>query len=156
MLIKPEFFPNIVDLVPHTGEMVMLHRVVSWHGREVVVAVDLTRPNVMADKNGRIPGYVALEFMAQGIAVAGGLERRAQGKGPMIGLVLGARKFQVLVSHFPTEGEMHVHVRETFAQNPVAVCDASITLGNECLARGEIKVTQPDSEEIIRKLLRER
>lgn len=150
---KQHLFPNIVDLVPHAGEMVMLHRVVCWHGREVVVAADLVRPNIMAGENGRIPGYVGLEFMAQGISAAAGLERRAEGKDPIIGLVLGARKYQAFVSYFPTEGEIHVRVRETFVQNPVAVFEASISLGNKCLARGEIKVTQPDSEETLRKVL---
>lgn len=150
---KEVLFPDIIDLVPHTGDMVMLHRVVSWRDREVVVAADLSRPNVMADDTGRIPGYVGLEFMAQGISVAAGLERRAQNMGPIIGLVLGARRFQSFVSHFPAEGEMHIHVKEKFLQGPIAVFDASITLGDKCLAQGEIKVTQPDNQEMLHQIL---
>lgn len=146
-------FPEIIDLVPHTGDMVMLHRIISWHDGEVVVAADLSRPNVMADDTGRIPGYVGLEFMAQGISVAAGLERRAQNMGPAIGLVLGARSFQSFVSHFPTEGEMHVHVKQKFLQGPIVVFDASITLGDKCLAQGEIKVTQPDNQEKLHQIL---
>lgn len=148
-----EPFPDIVDLIPHTGEMVMLHRIVSRHDREVVVAVDLSRPNVMADKTGRIPGYVGLEFMAQGISVAAGLERRARNKSPAIGLVLGARMFQTYTSHFPTDGEIHIHVKQKFMQDPIAVFDASITLGDQCLAQGEIKVTQPDNQEMLHEIL---
>lgn len=146
-------FPDIIDLVPHTGNMVMLHRIVSWHDREVVVAADLSRPNIMSDETGRIPGYVGLELMAQGIAVAAGLERRTKGKSPIIGLVLGTRKFQTFVSHFPDEGEINVHVKENFFQDPIAVFDASITFGDKCLAQGEIKVTQPDDPETLYKIL---
>lgn len=150
---KEVLFPDITDLLPHTGDMVMLHRVVSWREREVVVAADLSRPNLMADDTGRIPGYVGLEFMAQGISVAAGLERRIQNMDPVIGLVLGARRFQSFVSHFPTEGEMHVHVKEKFLQGSISVFDASITLGDKCLAQGEIKVTQPDNQEMLRQIL---
>ena len=85
-------FPEIGALVPHAGPMRLLHEVVHHDDEETRCRVRAEDSAVLADRRGRIGSHVALEWMAQCVAVRGGLIAAAEGASPRPGLFLGARR----------------------------------------------------------------
>ena len=84
-------FPPVAELVPHTGDMVWLSRVVGHGGDRTVCEVDIDGREFLPDPDGNVPVWVGLEFMAQCVAAHGGLVGREKGELPQIGYLLGSR-----------------------------------------------------------------
>jgi predicted hotdog family 3-hydroxylacyl-ACP dehydratase len=70
--------------------MLLLDEVCSWE-RDVVECRVRVRHDSPFVRHGRVPGSVALEYMAQCIAVYAGLRARSRGEPIRIGYLLGAR-----------------------------------------------------------------
>lgn len=103
-------FPPIASLVPQSGPMCLLDRVLEHEPHRTVCAVDPARSTVLARPDGRVPAFVGLEYMAQCIAVHGGLLARARGEAPRPGLFLGARRVSFAVEAFRGDRPLRVEV----------------------------------------------
>ncbi len=104
-------FPAIEELVPHAGPMCLLDRVLRHDEEETACAVRPEASGALALGDGRLPASVALEWMAQCIAVDGGLRARAHGVPPRPGLFLGARRASLPGDAFDPDGELVVVAR---------------------------------------------
>ena len=72
-------FPPIALLLPQAGAMRLLERVLAHDGDGTRCAVNPSRSALFRDASGRVPAWVALEYMAQCAAADGSLRRRARG-----------------------------------------------------------------------------
>ncbi len=104
-------FPEVERIVPHAGPMCLLDRVLRNDEQETVCAVRPSASGVLALPDGRIPATAALEWMAQCIAVHGGLRAWKEGSPPLPGLFLGARRATLPAAAFDMEGELVVTAR---------------------------------------------
>lgn len=93
-------FPPIASLVPQSGPMCLLDRVLEHEPHRTVCVVDPARSAALARPDGLVPAYVGLEYMAQCIAAHGGLVARSRGEPPRAGLFLGARRVSFAVEAF--------------------------------------------------------
>ena len=84
-------FPPVEELLPQSGRMVLLSRVLEHTERRTRCAVDISADTTFADGDGGVPAWVALEYMAQCIAAHGGLRARAAGEPVTMGFLLGSR-----------------------------------------------------------------
>jgi predicted hotdog family 3-hydroxylacyl-ACP dehydratase len=100
------------EFIRHTDRMLLLdrlveagpnHAVCSWHPPEHLPWLQ--------DSWG-IPAYVAIECMAQCVAVLAGAKARLNGFAPPLGLLLGTRHFEAQVSHLNFGVEYYVTCRE--------------------------------------------
>lgn len=104
---------RIADLVPHSGNMCLLERVVSWNEDGATLATtthrNLTHP--LAD-GGRLRAIHLCEYGAQAMAVHGGLMARARGERMQPGLLVSLRDVQLGCDHVhDLEGELFVETR---------------------------------------------
>lgn len=104
-------FPPLATVVPHAAPMLLLDRVLAHAETETRCALRLAASELFADSEGRIPAYLSLEWMAQCIAVHGGLRSHALGAPPRPGLFLGTRRARLPGRSFAPEGELHVSAR---------------------------------------------
>lgn len=104
-------FPDLEELLPHAGPMCLLDRVLRHEELETACAVRPAASAALALPDGRIPTTVALEWMAQCIAVHGGLRAREEGRPPLQGLFLGARRATLPAGPFEAESELVVTAR---------------------------------------------
>lgn len=104
-------FPDLEELLPHAGPMCLLDRVLRHEEHETICAVRPADSAVLALPDGRIPSTVALEWMAQCIAVHGGLRAREEGESPQPGLFLGARRATLPAGPFEADRELVVTAR---------------------------------------------
>jgi len=90
-----EPFPTVAELIPHSGPMCLLDRVLEHSPESTVCRVDPSGSLVLARPDGSVPAWVALEYMAQCVAVHGGLLARSSGGKSRPGLLLGSRRVRL-------------------------------------------------------------
>lgn len=84
--------PKFADLVPHSGDMVLLDRVVEKTNDTISCALCL-QPESRFVREGRVRPLVGLEYMAQAVAAYAGWSDLVDGDNPEIGFLIGVRNF---------------------------------------------------------------
>lgn len=95
-----KFIDPATHLIPHSGKMAQLKRIIDYGEDWIRAEADLTADNIFAE-NGRIPAWAALEILAQGIAALAGIRAEQAGEPVRPGFLLGTRKFTASVAHLP-------------------------------------------------------
>ena len=85
-------WPAPDKLLVHAAPMIWL-RSVEWHDAcETACRAFVADLGAFRDPAGGVGAHVALEWMAQCVAAHAGLERRARGEAPCLGLLLGSKR----------------------------------------------------------------
>jgi predicted hotdog family 3-hydroxylacyl-ACP dehydratase len=147
--VSGDLFPPVEQLVPHAGPMCLLSRVIEHNPGRTVCAAAVSRSEVLADPDGCVPVWVGLEYMAQCIAVHGGLSGRARGEPPRPGLFLGSRRVQFSVPHFSADQQLLVSASHHAGERGLVAFDCEIhdisDSGGSPLVRGRANVYIVDS-----------
>jgi len=135
-------FPPISALVPHSGPMSLLDRVLAHSLEQTVCSVDPADSRMFAEKDGRVPAWLGLEYMAQCIAAHGGLVARSLGEPPRPGLFLGTRRAEFASAYFERGAELHVTATHHRGETGLVVfdCDVRPAMGGEPLVKGRMNV----------------
>ena len=96
---------------------------------------------------GGVPGCVALEYMAQTMAVVVGLACRRSGEPPKVGFVLGSRRMSIAISVFRSGERYRIHAKcdyqdESFGSFDCKVEDSS----GATVASARLTAFQPSGE----------
>ncbi|MBB5205770.1 putative hotdog family 3-hydroxylacyl-ACP dehydratase [Inhella inkyongensis] len=138
---------EIHDLVPHRGTMSWLSRVIEVGPEHLVAEADIG-PDHLLLRDGRLSAATGVEFMAQTVAAWAGVQRRAQGGQPLIGFLLGTRRYQCSRSHFALGSTLRIEVRRSFqAENGLSQFEARIAIEGEAVASANLNVFGPDDPE---------
>jgi predicted hotdog family 3-hydroxylacyl-ACP dehydratase len=108
--MTPSFLP-IGDYLPHRGRMVLLDRVLEAAAGRIVCAVGVRGDSVFC-RDGRVPAYVGIEYMAQTAGALVGWESREKGEPVKTGFLVSAREYVSSVDGFPAGAELAVEARE--------------------------------------------
>lgn len=101
--------PDIRSLVPHSGPMVLLDRVISVDQENLCAEVRIHADSVFAGKDG-VGSWVGIEYMAQAIAAHAGYAARLRGEPVKIGFLLGSRRYDCSRSTFALLSVLRIHV----------------------------------------------
>jgi len=91
--------PDMRDLVPHSGTMVLLDRVLSVDGDGLCAEVAIHAGSVFCE-HGEVGAWVGIEYMAQAIAAHAGYCARLRGEPVKLGFLLGSRRYTSRVGGF--------------------------------------------------------
>jgi predicted hotdog family 3-hydroxylacyl-ACP dehydratase len=87
--------PNVAGLIPHSGTMCLLERIVSWTDDEIRLETSTHRsPNNPLRSNGRLRAVHLCEYGAQAMAVHGALRSQANGVQATPGMLVSLRSVQ--------------------------------------------------------------
>jgi predicted hotdog family 3-hydroxylacyl-ACP dehydratase len=144
-------FDSVDQLLPHTGEMILISDVSSWDDDNACVTVEQDGSSVFADEDGNVPAWVGVEYMAQAVAVFAGIQAKQNNRPVNLGFLLGTRKYRVYVSNFTKNTNLIIRVnREMFEENGIALFSCRIYAGEKLLAEADIKAIQPNNvDELI-------
>lgn len=136
--------PDIRSLVPHTGAMVMLDRVISFDQESLCAEVRIHADSLFAGADG-VGGWVGIEYMAQAIAAHAGYAARLRGEPVKIGFLLGSRRYECHRSTFALHSVLRIHVlRVLQAENGLASFECRIEdVEKNILATATITVFEP-------------
>ncbi|MBV1889157.1 MAG: hotdog family protein [Proteobacteria bacterium] len=120
---------NVAELVPHSGTMSLLDRVIEYGEDWLQAEVTITADSMFADKQG-VPAWIGLEYLAQTIAAFAGLQERQKGDLPKLGFLVGSRRYSCSEEYFPIGQTLQLRVeREMESESGLNVF--------QCMLKGE-------------------
>jgi predicted hotdog family 3-hydroxylacyl-ACP dehydratase len=123
--VRSPAFPPVAELMPHSGPMCLLDAVLEHTPERTVGRVEPSRSARLADRDGGVPIWVGLEYMAQCVAVHGGLAARSRGEPLRPGLLLGSRRLRFGARALPPH-ELAVEVRHHRGERGLVVFDCQV------------------------------
>jgi len=142
--------PNVRELVPHAGAMVLLDRVVSA-GDDILCAEVVIGPQTLFCDGQGVGAWVGIEYMAQAVAAFAGYEARQRGEPVRVGFLLGSRRYECAQPAFALGSSLHVHVQRTLqGENGLGAFECRIEDAAQAgvtLATAIITVFQPNKVE---------
>lgn len=138
--------PSPATLIPHAGKAVLLDEIRAVSGHRLVASLRVRPDTSFSDASGNLPAWVGPEIMAQAIAaISGHRSRLRDGRAAAVGLLLGVRQYETVVSEFRPGEELSVEVIESSAdEEGRGVFDCTILRSQEVLAVGTLTVFQPE------------
>lgn len=110
------------------------------------VDVSPSSPFFVAEHDG-VPGCVALEYMAQTMALCAGFMRRSRALPPKLGFVLGSRKLEILIPFFKNGERYRVRAECTYQDESFGSFDCSIRDRSGALvATAQMTAFQPEGD----------
>lgn len=135
---------ELQTLIPHTGKMLLLSRVLDYDCKGSVRAeYDITENCLFYDPviNG-VPAWVGFEFMAQTISALSGIRTRERGEKPKMGFILSVPSMQILTSVFSAGSSLEIRMNETDCTNLLYTYEGEILLNGEKVMEGKLMVME--------------
>lgn len=131
--------------------MILLDEVVSVDEETAICRTHITRGGILEpflDSQGNLPGWYALELMAQTIGVWSGWHRAKQGQKMIsLGMVLGARELICAAGCLPKGKTVSIAIKLLMRDERFGSFECEIS-AEETLATGRINTFQPNNEEL--------
>ncbi len=142
----------IEELLLQRDDMLLLDCLHDFGADHVEVGATVSARHPLVDERRGLPAWVGIEMMAQAVSVFSGLELRAQGLPPRIGLLLGARLYQARVPFFRVDARLRVRAVLTLRDaQGLGVFECTIRERDELLAQSQVKGFVPqDIDEFLR------
>lgn len=139
---------KIDELVPHSGTMSLLDKVVEY-GEDWLTAEVTVSPNTLFLTDDAVPAWVGVEYMAQTIAAFAGILTKTHQQDVKLGFLLGTRKYTTSVSSFPIGTRLLICVeKELQSDDGLGVFNCSITADNIAV-NARLNVFQPKDAELF-------
>jgi predicted hotdog family 3-hydroxylacyl-ACP dehydratase len=135
--------PSLDGLIPHAGPMRLLSRVLAHSRERTVCEVDPQGSELFRQPDGCVPAWVAVEYMAQGVAAHGALLDGHTTPRP--GLLVGAKRITLYRESFALDESLEVSARILQRVGRLASLECELRAGGELLAEGTLSVFIPDS-----------
>lgn len=130
--------------VPHRGPMLLIRRLLDAGPAHAVAEVTVPADGLFV-RDGRVPGWVGIEYMAQTIAAWSGARDLAEGREPRQGMLLGTRRYHSAVCDFVSGAVLRVDARQEFvADNGLGMFDCRIFHQGDELATARLSVFVPE------------
>ena len=134
---------RIESYIPHRGAMRLVDRVVEIDDEHVVAEVDVPFDGLFV-RDGQVPPWIGIEYMAQTVSAWAGNHKRVQGGAPRAGLLLGTRRYEVNCAGFPCGALLRIEARcELSAANGLGQFDCRIVMDGQEVATARISVLDP-------------
>lgn len=99
----------LAELLPHAGDMILIDGIESFDEEQIHAHLTVRPGGLFNREDGSLPAWVGIELMAQTVAAYAGCRARQQGKPVELGFLLGTRKFECDVEHFPAGAQLRIH-----------------------------------------------
>ena len=99
----------LAELLPHAGDMILIDQILAFDDEQIRTRLTVKPGGLFNRADGSLPAWVGIELMAQSVAAYAGCHARARGDAVELGFLLGTRKFECNVEHFPAGTELSIH-----------------------------------------------
>ena len=139
--------PTLAEALPQASPMILLSGYEPPNAEDAIDAyVDVAPDSPFYDAAlDGVPSCVALEYMAQTMALCVGFLRRRRNLAPKIGFVLGSRRLALNIAKFAAGERYRIHAACTFQDEEFGSFDCTIRDANdEIAASATLTAFQPD------------
>lgn len=117
----------LAELLPHAGDMILIEQILAFDEEQIHTRLIVRPDGLFSRADGGLPAWVGIELMAQSVAAYAGCHARQRGDAVALGFLLGTRKFQCNVDHFPAGTELTIHgIRSLEDDNGMGVFECHI------------------------------
>jgi predicted hotdog family 3-hydroxylacyl-ACP dehydratase len=134
-------YPPVAQLIPHEAPMILVDELVEWSPTHARVRAQVRRGGPFVS-DGQLPATILLEYMAQAVAVADGMNGRESGPREL-GLLLGVRELNLEIDAVAIGDVLDIHVAHRFHDDGLASYDCEVRRGDQRLASGAVNVMIP-------------
>lgn len=107
---------QVAELIAHSGDKILLDEVLEYN-HEALVARARVKSDSVYLRGGAEPPWLGLEYMAQAVAAFAGLRRRHEGGEPIVGMLIGTRKYRCNLPQLPVGLHMTIAVKALLEDN---------------------------------------
>lgn len=100
---------SLAELLPHAGDMILIDELVSCNAEQSHVRLTVRPGGPFNRPDGSLPAWIGIELMAQAVAAYGGYHAKQAGLPVQLGFLLGTRKYQCNVEHFPCGSVLDIY-----------------------------------------------
>lgn len=136
---------SLAETLPHGAGFTLLDTIVEY-GEDYAVCSVRVKPTSLFFEAGRgVPSWVAIEYMAQTIAVYGGITRLQRGKPVQIALLLGTQTMECRSTYFRAGEELTIRIHSlVLSATGVGVFRCELHDESGLQAKADIKAYQPE------------
>lgn len=147
--VAADFPYAVADLLPQSGAMVLIDRVVETGDSHVVVEL-VVREDGLFNVDQQVPSWLGLEYMAQAVAAYSGYQRRRRGQDIDLGFLLGTRYYQCSAAQFDCGQRLSIRAEKIIeAANDMVVFDCHLQ-GEAVTASAKLNLLMPqDSKQFL-------
>jgi len=141
---------EILTLIPHRGEMMMLSRIIQYdiQERNIEAEYDIGEDCIFYDQKIKgAPVFVGFELIAQAISCFIGIRSRENGLPPKEGYILGISNMSMGFPILKKNCIITIKTREVDNVHPVYVFDGEIYEDGQELLSGKITVMEVEKEQ---------
>lgn len=144
-------FPPVATLVPHSGDLVLLDRVLTADQESLSAALTV-RADGLYNHGDQVPAWVGMEYMAQAVAAFAGWHAHLEQRPVQLGFLLGSRRFTHSRPAFQVGTPLTVTVHRLLQDDSgMAVFECTLDDHHGRCAEARLNVFQPnDSEQYLR------
>lgn len=140
---EAQVFLPVEHYLPHRGTMQLLDRLLAAGPEFAIAQVRVPRDSLFHQVQG-VPGWVAIEYMAQTVAAWAGWNALQRQQSVKLGFLLGSRKFVALQPFIAPGSVLQVHVScELMGDNGLGMFDCQVLDGEQVLATAKVSVFEP-------------
>lgn len=138
--------------LPHDEPMILLDAVLNVTDTQAICRVTVEEGGTLGpfmNAQGKLPGWYALELMAQTVGVWSGWHRQQRKENQIsLGMVLGARELKCALPAFAHGSELEITVTLLMQDERIGSFDCAIASAGLPCASGRINTFQPTAEEL--------
>ena len=138
--------------LPHDEPMILLDTVVNVTDTQAVCRVAVNESGALGpfiNHQGNLPGWYALELMAQTVGVWSGWHRQQRNENQIsLGMVLGARELKCALPAFAHDSKLEITVTLLMQDQRIGSFECAIASAGLTCASGRINTFQPTAEEL--------
>jgi len=152
---QPGEFPPVAELLPHSGPLVLLDRIVAADDESLTAMAQVTADGLY-NQGDTVPAWVSMEYMAQAVAAFAGLTPYHKGETIPLGFLLGSRRVEFNCPSFPVGSVLTVTVKRILQDDSgMAVFECHLsgddTHSQSIQASARLNLYQPtDSDAFLR------
>ncbi|MBX8520028.1 hotdog family protein [Pseudomonas cichorii] len=118
----------LAELIPHAADMILIDQVLSFDEEQIQTRVTVRPDGLFSQPDGSLPAWLGVELMAQSVAAYAGCQARLKGEPAQLGFLLGSRKFECNVGHFPAGSELTIHATRSLQdESGMGVFECNLT-----------------------------
>lgn len=134
---------RVENWIPHRGAMRLLDRILAVDEQQVLAEVDVPFDGLFV-RDGAVPAWIGIEYMAQAVSAWAGARGRRAGGQPRPGLLLGSRKYEAHCESFASGALLRVEAQcDLVGGNGLGTFSCRILQGGRELATARIAVFDP-------------
>jgi predicted hotdog family 3-hydroxylacyl-ACP dehydratase len=137
-------YSDIAGLIPHSGRMILLDRIIGFDGHTLSAEL-LVRDDSLLGNDKTVPAWVGIEYMAQAVAAYAGIRSKLAGEPIKLGFLLGTRRYNSNVASFAVGTALTIQVKNIIQDDKLGVFDCKIH-GTGIEISANLNVYQPPIE----------